>query len=242
MTIKKISESSYMHVIVAGGTGKRFGAELPKQFCLLDGKPVLMHTVERIRKFGRGGKIIIVMAEEWWDYWIELCRKYEFESEILAAGGKTRWHSVKSALAFVDSQTDVITVHDAARPLLDKSMMDRLLDSLSENIDAVVPVIDLSDSIREITDISSHKSVSVPRNLYKLVQTPQVFNAKILIDAYSRPFCECFTDDASVVENIGIEVSLVEGSKRNIKITYPVDLKIAELYLAEEKNGTATAY
>lgn len=235
-----ISPSPYLHIIVAGGTGKRFGSELPKQFNLLCGKPVLIHTVERIRKFGRGGKIVIVMAEEWWDYWKDICAKAGVNHEILVKGGETRWHSVKSALdTAVTEDITYISVHDAARPLIDKGMMDRLLNEIETGTPAVVPVIDLNESLRKVDNQLTGCSTAVKRTDYKLVQTPQVFDKNTLISSYAKDYSPEFTDDASVVEKSGHKIKLIEGSRPNIKITYPVDLKIARLYIEEDKDGAS---
>lgn len=226
------------HIVVAGGLGSRFGAEMPKQFHLLSGRPVLMHTLERLRRFGQGGEIVTVLHHDWHSYWRELCDRYGFDTGEIVDGGDTRWQSVKNGLSALSAETEIVTIHDGARPLIDEQTIQRLLNALHSGYKGAIPTIPLTDSIRHLTD---RGSIAVRRAEYRSVQTPQAFMRTILEEAYSLDYSDSFTDDASVVEALGVEVALVEGSFRNIKITYPADLALAEYYLAEE-NGPTAAY
>ena len=226
----------YCHIVVAGGTGSRFGKSVPKQFALLCGKPVLMHTIERLRRWGRGGDVITAMSGEWMDYWRELCSEYGFEAGKTVEGGSTRWHSVKSALDTVGDDVDVVTVHDGARPLLSKGLMDRVLEALAGGNTAVVPVVCLRESLRMVEDNGG--SIGVARSRFRLVQTPQGFDQKSLQWAYSQDYSEEFTDDASVAEAAGMNVTMVAGDEKNIKITYPADIVVAEYYMEREGDGS----
>lgn len=214
---------------MAAGTGSRFGSSLPKQFCELAGRPVLMHTVDAFRRAFPSGNIVVVISREMAGFWKELCARHGFTSPAVAFGGETRWHSVRNALGVLDAaDDDVILVHDGARPVVDSGMCARLVDEARES-GAVIPVMHLSESVRRLTEDGG--SVAEDRSRYRSVQTPQAFNARVLLNAYARPREDVFTDDASVVEAAGHKVALVDGSPCNIKITYPADIRIAEIYL-----------
>ncbi|MCH5318666.1 MAG: 2-C-methyl-D-erythritol 4-phosphate cytidylyltransferase [Paramuribaculum sp.] len=227
-------KTEYCHIVVAGGTGSRFGGDLPKQFRLLGERPVLMHTVERIRRWGRGGEVITVLSPEMRGYWQEECRKYGFEAGRIVDGGATRWHSVRNALEAVPKSVKTVSVHDGARPMIDGALMDRLLDAVERGARAVVPAIEPSDSLRELTGEGGSRAVE--RSKFRMVQTPQVFDRDLLWRAYGAGYRPEFTDDASVVEAFGEPVALVEGSKRNIKITYPWELEFLNFYFEKEIN------
>lgn len=217
-------------IIVAGGKGLRMGSELPKQFIAIGGKPVLMRTIEAFYAFDKDINIILVLPASHQDYWSKLCSKYEFSIiHKIADGGKTRFHSVKNGLALVGD--GVVGVQDGVRPFGSKEMIKRCFDAAKSH-QAVIPVIDSTDSLREIT--GEEQSKIVDRSKIRLVQTPQVFHADILKTAYATEFNESFTDDASVVEAIGVHVHLVKGEVTNIKITTPLDLKIGGLIVATD--------
>lgn len=218
-------------IIVAGGSGTRFGAELPKQFLELGGKPVLMRTISA---FGGGfSDVIVTLPEGQMALWRELCERYGFAvPHRVVAGGETRWHSVKNALAAVGdiADVDVIAVHDGVRPLATAGLIHRVLDAARRD-GAAIPVVPLNDSVRQVAGDTSH---ALDRSSLRAVQTPQAFDARLLLDAYHQPFDPTFTDDASVVERAGHRVTLVDGDPVNLKITRPMDLALAEYLLNQD--------
>lgn len=218
-------------IIVAGGKGERMNSDIPKQFLELHGKPVLMHTLEVFNRFDSSIQLILVLPGMQIEFWKELCLKHNFTlSHQIVSGGKTRFHSVKNGLEVVKIPA-LVAVHDGVRPLVSFETISRCFEA-AEEFDAVVPVFDLVESIRQITETGSQ---SVDRNAYKLVQTPQVFDAELLKKAYTQEFSTVFTDDASVIEAIGTKVHLVEGNRENIKITTEFDFRISELFIS--RNG-----
>lgn len=217
------------NIIVAAGSGSRFGAALPKQYCLMNDRPVLMHTIENMRRALPDSQILLVLNRDFVDYWAELCEKYSFISPKVVEGGDTRWQSVKNAIDKIPTDAQVITVHDGARPIVDPMMVERLIGALDKAIGAI-PVVSVTDSLRQTNEAGS---IPVDRSLYKAVQTPQAFHADKLVEAYSLPFDATFTDDASVLAALGYDVALVEGDTYNIKITNPLDIEIAQLYLRQ---------
>lgn len=217
-------------IIVAGGKGLRMGSELPKQFIPIGGKPVLMRTLDAFYNYDNAINIILVLPASHQEYWKDLCQEYHFSvSHQIATGGETRFHSVKNGLGYVES--GIVGVQDGVRPFVSKEMIARCFDAANEYA-AVIPVIDSTDSLREIQD--DGKSKIVDRSKIRLVQTPQVFHAEVLKKAYNVEFDMIFTDDASVVEAMGIDVHLVQGEVTNIKITTPLDLKVGELIAERE--------
>lgn len=217
-------------IIVAGGKGERMKTTVPKQFLKLNDKPLLMHTVNRFYQYDRQMEILLVLPENQINYWNELCEKYGFSiHHQVIAGGETRFHSVKNALDIIREEC-LIAVHDGVRPLVDIATIDRCF-SKAEKTGTAIPVIDLVDTIREITE---NRNATLERKSYKLVQTPQVFKSEIIISSYEKADNKQFTDDASVVEAAGYPIHLVEGNRMNIKITNPLDLKIAELLMKEK--------
>lgn len=218
-------------IIVAGGKGLRMGNDLPKQFIPIGGKPVLMRTIEAFYGFDQDINIVLVLPVSHQEYWKSLCEEYNFRIEhAIANGGETRFHSVKNGLTLV---TDgLVGVQDGVRPFGPEEMIKRCFDAARE-YPAVIPVIDSTDSLREVVD--EDKSRIVDRSKIRLVQTPQVFDANILKKAYQTDFKETFTDDASVVEAMGVHVHLVKGEVTNIKITTPLDLKIGELIVRDKE-------
>lgn len=220
-------------IIVAAGSGLRYGDPLPKQFCLLAGKPVVMHTVDAFRRILPEASITLVISRDMAAYWQNLCTGLSFESPKIVFGGSSRWESVRNAIIAADDNADLIMVHDAARPIIDPAMINRITEvfDISPDIDGVIPVVAVTDSIRSVRP-GVRYSRSVDRNALRAVQTPQAFRAEKLAKAYKMPFRESFTDDASVMEAAGFShINLVEGSTRNIKITNPGDIDIAALYL-----------
>ena len=211
-------------IIVAGGKGLRMGGEVPKQFLPINGKPILMHTIEAFRKALNGIEIILVLPADQHEYWQKLCQDYNFCSpELIAKGGETRFHSVKNGLELLpDDEDAVVGIHDGVRPFVSKETIQRCYATAAGGR-AVVPVVPVVETIRQI--LPDGKSITRPRDEYRLVQTPQTFPLVMLKKAYEQPYSETFTDDASVVEAMGEEILMVEGNRENIKITTPSDLK-----------------
>lgn len=215
-------------VIVAGGKGLRMGTDIPKQFLPVGGMPVLMRTINAFHNFDADMDIILVLPSDQQGYWSELCREYSFcTPHRIADGGETRFHSVRNGLALAADE-GLIAVHDGVRPFVTAEVIERCFAE-AEQKKAVIPVIPVVDTVRQLVDGGS---VTVSRDLYRLVQTPQTFDAALLKEAYRQPYTPHFTDDASVVEAFGYEVTLVEGCRENIKITTQFDLKVAEAILA----------
>ena len=219
-------------IIVAGGKGLRMGSDIPKQFLPIGGKPVLMRTLERFREYDKDLQIILVLPEAQQDYWRELCKEYGFLVEYqLANGGKTRFHSVQNGLALIpDDAEGVVGVHDGVRPFPSIDVIRNCYTTAREK-KAVIPVIPVVETVRHLLVHSKDKSITVPRDEYRLGQTPQTFDIQLLKAANRQPYNDGFTDDASVVESYGHEITLVEGNRENIKITTPYDMKIAEVLI-----------
>ena len=210
-------------IIVAGGKGLRMGGEIPKQFLPIGGKPVLMRTLERFREYSKDLQIILVLPEAQQDYWHQLCEKYHFNVDYtLANGGETRFHSVQNGLAKVPEDAQgVVGVHDGVRPFVAIDVI-RACYETARTKKAVIPVTPVVETLRHINEGTKARAD------YRLVQTPQCFDIQLLKDANRQPYNDGFTDDASVVEAFGFDITLVEGNRENIKITTPFDLKIAE--------------
>ena len=214
-------------ILVAGGNGSRMGTEVPKQFLLIKGIPVLMHTIRNFCDFDPSLQLILVLPENELINWESLCQFHDFKiPHQLIAGGDTRFQSVKNGLSLV-LDSDLIAVHDGVRPLVSHETLTRCFNCAAEN-GAAIPVLPANESVREG---NMHESVPVDRSRYFMVQTPQVFKASILREGYQQSWIPEFTDDASVVEHAGVPVHLVTGNRENIKITFPEDLRIAELFL-----------
>lgn len=210
-------------VIVAGGSGKRMGADIPKQFLELAGKPVLMHTIERFKTFDDSIEIVTVLPENQLRYWTELQEKYSFTvPNTLVKGGKSRFFSVRNGLEFVDVP-GLVAIHDGVRPLVTIDTIKRCFET-AEKMGNAIPVIPPSDTLRMITETGNSP---ISRLNVKQVQTPQVFSAELIKKAYLQDFLPEFTDDATVLEKAGVKINLVEGNRENIKITNPEDLIIA---------------
>ena len=216
-------------IIVAGGKGLRMGSDIPKQFLPVGGKPVLMRTIERFREYSPTLQIILVLPKAQQEYWKELCLKHNFTVAYqLADGGETRFHSVQHGLALIpDNAEGVVGVHDGVRPFPSIEVIHNCYETAREK-KAVIPVIPVVETVRHL---KGETSETVPRNDYRLVQTPQTFDIQLLKAANRQPYNDGFTDDASVVEAFGFNITLVEGNRENIKITTPYDLKIAEVLI-----------
>ena len=188
-----------------------------------------MHTIDNMREAMPHSHIILVLNKDFVEYWSELCSEYSFESPMVVTGGDTRWQSVKNAIDVIPPTAKIITVHDGARPIVDAKMVERLIKAL-DNSPGAIPVVSVTDSLRQVT---GNDSVPVDRSQYKAVQTPQAFHADKLKEAYLLSFSPTFTDDASVMAAKGHDVALVEGDTYNIKITHPLDIEIAQIYLRQ---------
>lgn len=213
-------------IIVAGGKGLRMGGEIPKQFLPIGGKPILMRTLERFRAYSETLEIILVLPKDQQDYWLQLCKDYHFQVNYrMTDGGETRFHSVQHGLALIpDDAEGVVGVHDGVRPFPSLEVISNCYET-ARTKKAVIPVIPVVETLRHITEGTK------PRGDYRLVQTPQAFDIQLLKAANRQPYNDGFTDDASVVETFGFDITLVDGNRENIKITTPYDLKIAEVLI-----------
>jgi len=210
-------------VIVAGGSGKRMGADIPKQFLELAGKPVLMHTIERFKTFDDSIEIVTVLPENQLRHWTELQEKYSFTvPNTLVKGGKSRFFSVRNGLEFVEVP-GLVAIHDGVRPLVTIDTIKRCFET-AEKMGNAIPVIPPSDTLRMITETGNSP---ISRLNVRQVQTPQVFSTDLIKKAYLQDYLPEFTDDATVLEKTGVKINLVEGNRENIKITNPEDLIIA---------------
>lgn len=220
----------YYAIIVAGGKGLRMGGDVPKQFQLVGGRPVLMHTLQQFRNAFADLQVILVLPREQQDYWRELCRQYEFGVEHrVADGGQTRFHSVKNGLALIpDGEEGIVGVHDGVRPFASADLIRRCYAAAVE-AEAVVPAVPVVESLRH------EERGAIDRKGYRLVQTPQTFSIPLLKAAYRQAYLETFTDDASVVEAYGHRVAMIDGIRENIKLTTPFDMVVAEALLAESE-------
>lgn len=217
-------------IIVAAGSGSRFGGDTPKQFCMLGDMPVLMHTVKRIGRALPQAKLAIVLNDSYVGLWEKMCERYGFVSPLVVSGGATRWESVKRALESLNPDAEsIVYIHDGVRPVVPSAMMKNIAKAIAIS-DAVIPAIPVTDSLRRINADGS--SEAEDRSALVAVQTPQAFRAGKLMAAYRLPFSDNFTDDASVYEAAGYgSPVLVEGSPLNIKITHPRDIEVAALYI-----------
>lgn len=220
-------------IIVAGGKGLRMGVETPKQFLPLAGKPVLMRTIERFHDYSDSLGIIVVLPPAQQDYWKELCARYDFRvPHRVANGGDTRFASSRNGLALVpDDEEGIVAFHDGVRPLVPVSVIEDCYETARDSF-AAIPVVAVNDSLRRLE--GEGRSHAVYRADYRAVQTPQAFDISLAKQAFRQPYRDAFTDDATVVEHLGCQVALVEGSKENIKITTPIDMLVAEAYLRQQ--------
>lgn len=226
-----MSFSSIKHsvIITAGGTGKRMGGAIPKQFLEIDGKPIIMHTIEKFVDFDSDIQVVVVLPSDQKANWNKLCQKHNFSiKHEIVEGGVERFFSVKNGLAIASGE--LIAVHDAVRPFVSKKVIENCFSSAQQN-GAAVPVISLKESIRTINGQTTR---AVSRKDFALVQTPQCFQSKLLKAAYQSAYKNEFTDDASVVEYAGGEITVVAGNEENIKITTPMDLKWAKCIMDHE--------
>lgn len=216
-------------IIVAAGNGSRMGMDIPKPYLLLQGKPVLMHTLMAFYNYDPCLQIILVLAPERREYWQNLCREHDFiVPHLVVDGGKTRFHSVRNGLDQIYGDA-LVAVHDGVRPIIDEDLLDTLFRAAAEKKGAF-PAIPVVDTLRRV--MIGGNSKIMDRSTFRLVQTPQVFLSRILIHAYQTEYSEKFTDDVSVVESRRLcKPIMVEGRRENIKITTPMDIIMAEAIL-----------
>jgi len=217
-------------IVMAGGIGRRMGADEPKQFLLIDGKPIICHTIEKLVSIVPECHIVTVLPKDFIEYWKTWCITHNFHiAQTIAEGGITRFHSVKNALQKVPDGA-IVAIHDAVRPFVSEVMLDTMLKKM-ENERALVPVIPVIDSLvslKKTDDVLEETGDAVDRSRIYSVQTPQIFLSEEIKQAYDTPYETSFTDDASVARKKGIPVSYCEGDRYNIKITTPEDLELGE--------------
>ena len=208
-------------IILAAGEGNRMRTSVPKQFLLINKKPILIHVLEKFADFD---KVIIAIHETQIKHWKEMCKKHNVKHpHLISHGGKTRFHSVKNALEKVDNNA-IIAIHDAARPIVSKKLINTLTSKVKLG-EGAIPMVQINDSIRKR---NGNKTISVNRENILIVQTPQCFIAEDIKKSYKVKYSKKFTDDASVFEANGGMIKHVEGEISNIKITNKQDLKIAK--------------
>ncbi len=214
-------------LIVAGGSGNRMQSSVPKQFLEIEGKPVLMYTFEAFLRFDANIEFVLVLPQSQVEHWKELCKQHDFTTNYtLAFGGENRFQSVKNGLAQIH-EDGIVFIHDGVRPLVSVNTIQNCYTEAQQSGNAL-PVVPPSESVR-YSDYLGNKAVD--RSNYFLVQTPQTFTIKSIKEAYLSANHENFTDDASVLENAGYKIHLVDGNRENIKITWPQDLVIAKSFL-----------
>ena len=217
-------------IVVAGGSGLRMGANMPKQFLELYGKPILIHTIEKFLQINPF-RLILVIPSDHQKTVEEILQKFQLEEKvILIEGGNTRFQSVKNGLQAVKEKEGLVAIHDAVRPMISQSIISASFEKAEQYGSGVVAVA-LKDSIRKVT---SEKNYAVDRSSYQSIQTPQTFDLRILKKAYDVAYKKTFTDDASVYEESGHSIYLVDGDYQNIKITTPEDLEIAKVFLSSQ--------
>ncbi|MBO1364091.1 2-C-methyl-D-erythritol 4-phosphate cytidylyltransferase [Prevotella sp. A2931] len=217
-------------IIVAGGKGLRMGTDIPKQFLSVGGKPILMHTIERFYAYDTMINVILALPENQQAYWRQLCHDYHFNiAHTVVNGGATRFESSRNGLnAIPEDAEGLVGIHDGVRPFVSTDTIKRCFDTAEETY-AAIPVLPVTDTLRYVDKTGGGKNVL--RSDYRIVQTPQVFDIALARQAFNQPYQESFTDDASVVEALGCQVTMTEGNRENIKVTTPFDLIIAETLL-----------
>ena len=219
-------------IIVAGGSGRRMGGALPKQFMILDGIPIVARTINTFAEALPSSDIVVVLPEEHIAMWQNLAARFDVAAHRCVAGGKERFHSVKAGIEALDHDVEYVAIHDGVRSLVSKRLIIRAMLAAEEH-SAVIPVMGVVDSYRQVTEDGSSRIID--RTALRIVQTPQVFEATLLRKAYEQAFDSRFTDDASVVEAMGHKIHTVEGEAHNIKITTPEDLEYAEWLITRQR-------
>lgn len=225
------TSSQHAVVIVAGGKGLRLGADLPKQFLPLAEKPMLIRTIEKFYAFDNHMQIVVVLHKDYIDYWKELCLEYDFTITCeLVEGGSTRFESVKNGLVNIPD-SKIVAIHDAARPLVSKDLIEQCYHHARVNQCGIVPVVEEKNSLRQIKQ-TKHKALD--RTRIRIVQTPQTFPAHLIKEAYKTDYTSNFTDDATVAESHGVSIQLIQGEETNIKVTTSIDMDFASFLLKKQ--------
>lgn len=220
-------------IIVAGGKGLRMNNPIPKQFIELNGKPLLVHTIDRFIHFYPDIKITLVLASGTEQLWEQCVSQFPYLKAVnICEGGPQRFHSVKSALRFV-ANDEIVAIHDAVRPFVGSNVL-KTGFRLAETFGMAIPAIELKDSVRVV---EGSLSSALDRSKLKAIQTPQFFKAEVILQAYRQPYKDSFTDDASVAETAGYQIRLMDGNDENIKITSPTDLILAQALLPRFVNS-----
>ena len=206
-------------IIVGGGSGERMQSDVPKQFIYVNGKPIIIHTIEKFISYDKDIQIIVVIPESNLVYWDNIIKKFDLINNIkTVSGGQTRFHSVKNGLKYVN--TDYVAIHDAVRPLVNLTTINNVFTHASLKGNAI-PLVAVNESVRYVDKKNNY---FLNRENIKIVQTPQCFNTQLIKYGYKQRFNKKFTDDASVIENLGKKIFITDGNIENIKITYPIDL------------------
>ena len=211
-------------IIVAGGSGSRMQSSLPKQFMILAGEPVVARTINTFSEALPGAEIVVVLPKEHISLWKNLAARFDVAVHKCVEGGKERFDSVKAGIAALSPEVEYVAIHDGVRALVSKRLIINAMLKI-ESVEAVIPVVDAVDSYRVVE--GEHNEV-IPRSKLRIVQTPQLFRADILRKAYAQEYDPRFTDDATVVEGLGVKITLIEGERSNIKLTTPEDMVYAE--------------
>ena len=216
-------------IIVAGGSGSRMQSSLPKQFMILAGEPVVARTINTFSEALPGAEIVVVLPKEHISLWKNLAARFDVAVHKCVEGGKERFDSVKAGIAALSPEVEYVAIHDGVRALVTKRLIINAMLKI-ESVEAVIPVVDAVDSYRVVE--GEHNEV-IPRSKLRIVQTPQLFRADILRRAYAQEYDPRFTDDATVVESLGVKITLIEGERSNIKLTTPEDMVYAEAMIAK---------
>jgi 2-C-methyl-D-erythritol 4-phosphate cytidylyltransferase len=215
-------------ILVAAGSGKRMNSSVPKQFITIENKTILQRTLEAYLFLKQEKEFIVVLHKDYLQEGEAMLSSYPTETIKLVVGGQERFHSVQNALSIAHSSSEIVLIHDGVRPFVSRQMIEQGINCCLKNQSAI-PAINIIDSIREIDE--QGQSYHKERSQYKLIQTPQLFNAKKIKESYTLAFSSNFTDDASVYEAAGNTIHLYEGEKQNIKITLPEDLSYAQFLI-----------
>lgn len=233
LLLYQIIDMEKVAILVAGGRGTRMGSSISKQYIPIGGKPVLMHTLEVFHRADPQIQLILVLPQDDFEFWKDLCLQYDFAlSHQVVAGGATRFQSVKNGLDAISTSSGLVAIHDAVRPFVSEEVIKESFYKAQESGSAIA-VVPLKDSLREV---STHDGWSQfrERHKYRLVQTPQTFQLDKIKKAFETPERGEFTDDATVYEFQGWQVTLIDGNMENIKLTTPEDLAYAEFLLSRK--------
>lgn len=204
-------------------------SSLPKQFMILAGEPVVARTINTFAEALPGAEIVVVLPREHISLWKNLAARFDVAVHKCVEGGKERFDSVKAGIAALSPDVEYVAIHDGVRALVSKRLIINAMLKI-ESVDAVIPVVEAVDSYRVVEGESNEV---IPRSKLRIVQTPQLFRADILRKAYSQEYNPRFTDDATVVESLGVKITLIEGERSNIKLTTPEDMVYAEAMIAK---------